>query len=191
MSDWILYDEFVDLVRRHHSDGFSGLITGVSDDRHSFQIGFDRGEVVLLNYRIKKGLAALQLMTQIERAKISEHPTSDVPEASGDVPDTSTVLSRLTANTLDETSTTVTDISDVSEPGKGVAQPESAPVDARMRKIIETAAIHHFGPIGAMVCAEHLSGADDDLRAVMLGIAEDVGASEADTRAFFQTVSSA
>lgn len=191
MSNWILYDEFVDLVRRHHSDGFSGLITGVSDSRHSFQIGFDRGEIVLLNYRIKKGPAALELFTQIERAKITEHPTTEIPEPAGDVPDTSTVLSQLTANTLDQTSTTVTDISDVSEPREDVPQSASAPVDARMRKIIETAAIHHFGPIGAMVCEEHLGSANPDLRAVMLGIAADVGASEADTRAFFQTVNSA
>ena len=190
MSGWILYDEFVDLVRRHHSDGFSGLITGVSDTRHSFQIGFDSGEIVLLNYRIKKGMAALELITRIERARITEHPTTEVPEAAADVPDTSTVLSQLTANTLDQTSTTVTDISDVTEPRASMPRSDSAPVDARMRKIIETAAIHHFGPIGAMVCADHLGGADSDLRAVMLGIAADVGASEADTRAFFHTVNS-
>ncbi len=191
MSSWLLYDEFVDLVRRHHSDGFSGLITGVSDTRHSFQIGFDRGEIVLLNYRIKKGAAALELITRIERAKITEHPTTETPEVSGDVPDTSTVLSQLTANTLDQTGTTVTDISDVSEPREEIARTASAPVDARMRKIIETAAIHHFGPIGAMVCEEHLSGANPDLRAAMLGIAADVGASESDTRAFFHTVTHA
>ena len=191
MSSWILYDEFVDLVRRHHSGRFSGLITGVSDTRHSFQIGFVRGEIVLLNYRVKKGLAALELITRIERAKISEHPNTEIPELPGDVPDTSAVLSQLTANTLDETSPTVTDISDISEPRAGMPQSASAPVDERMRKIIETAAIHHFGPIGAMVCAEHLGGADSDLRAVMLGIAADVGASEADTRAFFQSVTGA
>ena len=51
MSNWILYDDFVDLVRNHHHDGFSGLITGVSEVKHSFQIGFDKGEIVLLNYQ--------------------------------------------------------------------------------------------------------------------------------------------
>ena len=191
MSSWILYDEFVDLVRRHHSNGFSGLITGVSDTRHSFQVGFDRGEIVLLNYRIKKGLAALELITQIERAKVTEHPHTEIPDITGDMPETSTVLAQLTASTLDQTSTTVTDISDVSEPKDQVPQPVSKPVDARMRKIIETAAVHHFGPIGAMVCEEHLADDGNDLRTVMLGIANDVGASEADTRAFFQTVTSA
>ena len=191
MSSWILYDDFVDLVRRHHSEGFSGLITGVSDSRHSFQIGFDRGEIVWLNYRVRKGLAALELISRIERAKISEHPHTEIPDVSGEAPDTSTVLSQLTANTLDRTANTVTDISDVSEPREPMPQTASAPVDARLRKIIESAAIHHFGPIGAMVCEEHLSGANPDFRAVMLGIAAEVGASEADTRAFFRTVTSA
>ena len=189
MSNWILYDDFVDLVRNHHHDGFSGLITGVSEVKHSFQVGFDKGEIVLLSYRIKKGLAALQLLTQIERAKISEHPNTEIQDqAAGGIIDTSTVLSQLTASTLDETSTTVTDISDVSEPRESAPQEVSKPVDARLRKLIESAAVHHFGPIGAMVCEEHLNAGNSDLRAVLLAIAQDVGASEVDTRAFFQAV---
>ena len=190
MSNWILYDDFVNLVRNHHHDAYSGLITGVSDRQHSFQIGFDQGNIVLLNYRIKKGLAALQLITQIERAKISEHANSDIHDIGTEVPDTSTILSRLTANTLDDTNST-TDISDVlamREPSGSKSQPA---VDSGLKKIIETAAIHHFGPIGAMVCEEHLANAQGDVRGIMLKIAQDVGASEADTKAFFQMVSSA
>ena len=193
MSNWILYDDFVDLVRNHHHNGYSGLITGVSEIKHSFQVGFDQGEIVLLTYRIKKGLAALQLLTQIERAKISEHPNTEIQDSSAGIIDTSTVLSQLTASTLDESTTTVTDISDVSAPSERAAQQAQAsrPVDARLRQVIETAAVHHFGPIGAMVCEEHLDDGNGDLRAVLLAIAQDVGASEADTRAFFQTVTSA
>ena len=81
MSNWIVYDDLVEQVRNLHHKAFSGLITGVSDDNHSFQIGFDQGAIILLTYRIKKGLAALQLITQIERARITEHPNSDLHEA--------------------------------------------------------------------------------------------------------------
>ena len=116
VSNWILYDDFVNLVKTHHENAFSGLITGVSDERHSFQIGFDHGQIVLLSYRIKKGLAALPHLTQIERAKIIEHPNRDVPEMIGEVPDTDVVLSHLIATTLDETLTTITDISDLPIP---------------------------------------------------------------------------
>lgn len=189
MSNWILYDDFVDLVRNHHHNEFSGLITGVSDNQHSFQVGFDQGEIVLLTYRIKKGMAALQLITQIERAKITEHPNTDIHEA-GTTLDTSTVLSRLTANTLDDT-TTAADISDVPEPPSTSTTTTSRSVDSKLRKIIETAAIHHFGPIGAMVCEEHLANPEGDVRRIMLRIAQDVGANEADTTAFFQSVSDA
>ena len=192
MSNWILYDDFVDRVRDYHHTGFSGLITGVSDSQHSFQIGFDQGQIVLMSYRIKKGMPALQLISQIERAKITEHPNTDIQESGGEVPDTSTILSRLTANTLDDTNTT-TDISEVpAPPGNRESAPSGnsqAPVDAGLKKKIETAAIHHFGPIGAMVCEEHLANAGGDVRAVMLKIAQDVGANEADTKAFFQSVS--
>jgi hypothetical protein len=189
LSNWILYDDFVDLVRRHHHNAFSGLITGVSDTRHSFQVGFDHGEIVLLTYRIKKGLQALPLITQIERAKITEHPTTDIQDATGDALDTSTVLSQLTAYTLDETTTLITDISDVPAPSQESQIPASSPVDASTKKAIEAAAVHHFGPIGAMVCEEHLALPKGDIRAIALAIAQDVGASEVDTRAFFTSIS--
>lgn len=114
MSNWILYDDFVELVKNHHLNGFSGLITGVSDSNHPFQIGFDHGNIVLLNYRIKKGNAALQLITQIVRAKITEHPGRNIPNSSSDVPDTSSILSQLTANTLNETTNITIDINDAS-----------------------------------------------------------------------------
>ncbi len=114
MTNWILYDDFVELVRNHHLNAFSGLITGVSDSSHSFQIGFDHGDIVLLTYRIKKGNAALQLITQIVRAKISEHPGRNIQNTGSDVPDTSSVLSQLTAATLNETTSITIDINDVS-----------------------------------------------------------------------------
>lgn len=187
MSNWILYDDFVDLVRNHHHNGYSGLITGVSNNQHSFQIGFDHGDIVLLNYRIKKGLAALQLITQIERAKISEHANFDIRDTGVDVPATSTILARLTANTLEDTTTT--NINDVPALRQDRRTGNRRGLDSNMIKNIKTAAIHHFGPIGAMVCEDHLAHADGDIRAVILKIAQEVGASEEDTRAFFKMVS--
>ena len=188
MSDWLLYDDIVDLVRDRHHGGHSGLLTGVTELQHSFQIGFDKGNIVLLTYRIKKGLAALQLISQIKRAKISEYPVSTVAEISNDVPDTSAILSRLTSNTLED-STSITEISDVPSPPSTSSTGQPRTVDAKIKTIIEAAAVHHFGPIGAMVCEEHLVDARGDVRQIMLEIANDVGASEADTRAFFKSVS--
>lgn len=114
MTDWILYDDFVELVRHHHLNAFSGLITGVSDSNHSFQIGFEQGNIVLLNYRIKKGDAALQLITRIERAKITEHPGRNIQNSGSDIPDTGFVLSQLTAHTLNETTNITIDINDLA-----------------------------------------------------------------------------
>lgn len=189
MSNWILYDDFVELVKNHHHTAFSGLITGVSDSNHAFQIGFDRGEIVLLTYRIKKGAAALQLISQIERARISEHPNADIHQTGGLVPDTSLILSEFTAQTLDETTTMTTDISNLSPPRQASVTSGPRPVDARLRKIIEKAAIHHFGPIGAMVCEDHLADPSGDVKVIMLEIAQEVGASDSDTRAFFRSIS--
>jgi len=190
MSDWLVYDDIVDLVRNRHHDSYSGLLTGVTESQHSFQIGFDNGNIVLLTYRIRKGLAALKLISQIERAKISEYPVSTVVEVSSDVPDTNAILSRLTSNTLDDT-TSITEISEVPRPQSMNNPSRPRKVDAKMKAVIEAAAIHHFGPIGAMVCAEHLHEARADVRQLMLEIANEVGASEADSRAFFESISNA
>ena len=188
MSDWLLYDDIVDLVRDRHHGGHSGLLTGVTELQHSFQIGFDKGTIVLLTYRIKKGLAALQLISQIKRAKISEYPVAAVTAVSSDVPDTSAILSRLTSNTLED-STSITEISEIPSPPSTSNSGQPRTVDEKIKTVIEAAAVHHFGPIGAMVCEEHLLDARGDVRQLMLEIANDIGASEADVRAFFESVS--
>ena len=188
MSDWLNYDDFVELVKDRHLQGFSGLITGVSDERHSFQIGFETGEIVLLTYRIKKGQAALRMLTQVEQVKISEYPNADVPDGHEDDLDTVTALARLVARTSDDT-TTITrldeknssrDATDITIPGM---------LDDKMRKVIEAAAREHFGPVGAMICAQQLDNPVGDVRTIVLSIAHEADASEEDTRAFLETVS--
>ena len=187
MSDWISYDNFVDLVRNHHHDGFTGLITGVSEQQHAFKVGFDSGQIVLLTYRIKKGLPALELLAQIKKAKITQYPTNSTQYRMEGVPETAAILSHLTANTLNDT--TLTDLNSLPE----LEHSEDTYVkniDPVMRKNIETAAVHHFGPIGAMVCDELLQNYRGDLRTAVFEISQEVGASESDTRAFFQSVAS-
>ena len=185
VNDWISFDDFVDRVRNHHHGGFTGLVTGISDRQHAFKVGFDRGDIVLLTYRIKKGMPALQLMTQMRQTKITEYPANETQYVMEGIPDTAAILSQLTANTRDDTTTT--DISEVPD----LQQRRDVSVralDPMMRKSIESAAVHFFGPIGAMVCDEALQDYQGDLREVVLTIAQEVGASDSDTRAFFDSI---
>lgn len=186
VSSWILYDEFVDLVRNHHHDGFTGLVTGVTDQQHAFKIGYRNGQIVLLTYRILKGQSALELMTQMKQAKVTQYPTSEVEYHAEDMPNTESILSQLTGNTLDDT--TVTVIDQVPEM-KSSDQPAGDRIDPVTRKHIEIAAVHHFGPIGAIVCEELLHDYRGDLRTAVFQIAQEVGANETDTRAFFASIS--
>ncbi len=189
MSHWLQHDEFVDMVMNYHDDNFTGLITGISDSKHSFQIGFNSGQIVLLTYRIIKGSAALDKIVEIKRAKITEHPTTELPNPQTALPSTSDILSRL-LSTLTETDTNLDTIR-VPQPPQTSQTSTGRVTEAKLRKIIEAAAVHHFGPVGAMVCEQHLSHADKnkaDLRTLMLRIATDVGASESDTQAFIDTV---
>lgn len=190
MNHWIAYQDFVELVRNHHGAGYSGLITGVSDQGHSFQVGFDHGRIALLSYRIKKGAAALELIAQIERARISEHPNSEFPAASGEVPETSRILSRL-IGAMGGAELVRPELSAVPEMPPSAITSTARKIDKKLRQAIEAAAVHHFGPIGAIICAEHLDDCNGDVRQVMLLIAQDAGLDEAEAQAFYQSVTSA
>lgn len=197
MSNWLAYDEFVDLVRHHHHDGFTGLITGVSDNQHSFQVGFRGGQVISLSYRILKGSAALEKLIQIDRAKITEHPNTEVPASNAELPETSAILSRLTLEDNQEiTDAMIQGLGATSASVKKSAETmSSAPkttLDNDQIKTIKSAAVHHFGPIGAMVCEEFLSDtnlSNYDLKTLLRRIAEEVGADNSDTRAFLNSAS--
>jgi len=197
LSNWLAYDELVDLVRNYHHDGFTGLITGVSDNQHSFHIGFRSGQIVSLSYRILKGSAALEKMIQIDRAKVTELPNTQVPTSNADLPETSVILSRLTLEENQEiTDTMIQDrivaSTDVKQPAATKSSAPQMTLDDSQIKTIKSAAVHHFGPIGAMVCEEFLSDAylsNYDLDTLLRRIAEEVGANNSDTRAFLNSVS--
>ena len=104
MSRWLQHDEFLDMVINYHHDDFTGLITGIDDSQHSFQIGFKGGQIILLTYRISKRSAALDKIAEIERAKITEHPTMDIPGSREELPTTSDILSCL-SNAFTQTET--------------------------------------------------------------------------------------
>ncbi len=203
MGNWLPYDELVDQVRNHHHSGFSGLMTGVSDEQHSFQVGFRDGQIVLLTYRIFKGNRALEKLSQINRAKITQHPNTEVTASQTELDDTSAILSRLTTITdKDATPVTIDVVPELSSapvistgtPTNSAASlPASQPALGSQRiKVIKTAAIHHFGPIGAMVCDEYLSTSNlknVDLNILLRRIAAEVGADDIDTEAFLNSTS--
>ena len=201
MTDWITYDQFVDLIRNHHHNGFSGLITGVNKSNHSFQVGFVRGNIVLLSYRIFRGRQALEKMAQMTKARITEHHTPDIDSITipqPDLPDINTILSRLTTNLDDDFEPDLSEVVTAQTQSRDLERTNITPTanqeipDSDRLAAIKSAAIHHFGPIGAMVCEEHLSVSNlssTELSVLLNRIAEDVGANDQDTRAFLLSVS--
>lgn len=202
MSTWITYDELVDLIRDHHYNKFSGLITGVSKHSHSFQIGFVNGDVALLKCRIFRGKAALEKIALLHEVRITQHHTPDItnitiPQA--DLPDIKTILSRLTAGQHedrgDETNFGIEnqlESVDIDTSGEAPAIAVEQQADGARLEKIKVAAIHHFGPIGAMVCEDYLSDSNlssTKLSVLLQRIAEDVGANDKDTQAFLESVS--
>ena len=202
MSTWMKYDEFVDLIRNHHYNSFSGLITGVSKSGHSFQIGFMNGDVALLKCRIFRGKQALEKIALLKEVRITQHHTPDITNITipqVDLPDIKTILARLTTSLVDNRRTEITAgddpepyAIDINTSDDSPAIRVELPTDSAKLESIKVAAIHHFGPIGAMVCEDYLSDSNlssTKLSVLLQRITEDVGANDKDTQAFLESVS--
>ena len=195
MAQWINYEGLIDLIRNHHHDGFTGLITGLTDSQHSFQIGFSRGDIILMSYRVIKGTRAVGKIAEIDRAKVTVHPTVKIPNIVSELPKTSSILQQLTVSSSfdDETVLSVA-IPSNPTPEKRASQAkpvEGIAYDPDLNKKIEESAIHFFGPIGAMVCEEKMESFNAEttnIRTLLQEIALEVGANEPDTQAFYQSV---
>lgn len=194
MSNWLIYDEFVEQIIDLHHEGFTGLVTGLSDNQHSFQIGFENGEIMLLAYRVSKGNLALDKMVKIESAKTSIHPTTQVSRIQVSMPNTRDILARLTSHTISGDSGFELSILELKEPEQRKTEyngSKSKKSNSKLKTAIESAAIHHFGPIASIICEKLLSENDvsgKSYKAVMTDIANEVDASKPDTDAFINSV---
>jgi hypothetical protein len=199
-KETISYAELVSLLRTHLRDGISGLITGISEKQHSFQIGFEKGEIVFLTYRVFKSGAALDKLLLVDSAKIVEHLGSSPPSLQADLPDSATIISRLTigkaaAGTGKPASANINTPA-TPEPTNSsssvTSEQTSTVISASQLETIKRSAVHAFGPFGAIMCDKYLTPsnlASADLRTLLLRIAQDLGANDADTKAFVGQIS--
>lgn len=190
MNDWLTYDEFVERVKTCHLQAFTGLLTGVCESQHSFQIGFEHGKIILLTCRLRKGMEALRLITGLARARIAEHPIPAMHAGRDESIDTDAVLEVLVARTADDT-TTITRVDESAQRAERTDLTIPGMLDARLKRAIEAAALNHFGPIGALLCEEQFEKPEGDVRSIIISIAREVDASEDDTRAFLHSVTHA
>jgi hypothetical protein len=198
-KETISYANLVDLLRNHLRDGVSGLITGISEKQHSFQIGFEKGEIVFLTYRVFKSAAALDKLLLIDSAKIVEHLGVSPPSLQADLPDSGSIMARLA---MGKSAAGSGELASANIASSAMSAPAPSPsaadnnqasttaqtkIDVSKLDAIKRSAVHSFGPFGAMMCDKHLtpsSIANTDLRTLLMRIAQDLGASDADTKAF-------
>jgi len=199
VDEMISYVALLNLLRVHLDDGISGRITGISEKQHSFQIGFEKGKIVFLTYRILKSAAALEKLRLIDAAKIVEHLGVSLPSQQVDLPDTETIMARLAMGKSAADSGAIGNAGIGSSPtppsssagGKQVSSSAQVQVDVSQVDAIKRSAAHSFGPFGAMMCDKHLTPsnlANADLRTLLVRIAKDLGASDADAQAFIGQV---
>lgn len=189
MSAWLDYESFVELLHLQHRNGFSGLLTGVSGEKHSFHVGFSEGDIIYLSYRVVKGMAAIDKLLENDIFKAETFPM-DAPKSNLELPPTAEILSLFSKRTKHPAATTQATPSNKAPSSAGASGPTPV-VDSALTRAIKDAAVHFFGPIGAMVCDDHLQSIDlnaSNVSDLLKLIIDDVGASSKEGQAFIDRV---
>ena len=134
------YAELMAELMRAYREKRTGSMFFITPDNRMAQINFDRGEIVFIYYRGKRGEQALRLLPEILRARMV---FEEEPEAAIRIPLPSTqkIIGYLTEI---ESATRVLPVTAKKSPGE-LRSP---------REVIEAALIRNIGPMGGMLCDE-------------------------------------
>ena len=134
------YAELMAELMRAYREKRTGSMFFITPDNRMAQINFDRGEIVFIYYRGKRGEEALQLLPEIQRARVV---FEEEPEAAIRIP-------------LPPTQLIIGFLTEI-ESAKRVlpATAKKSPRELRSpREIIEAVLIRNIGPMGGMLCDE-------------------------------------
>lgn len=134
------YAELMAELMRAYREKHTGSMFFLTPDNRMAQINFDRGDIVFIYYRGKRGEDALRLLPEIQRARVIFEDESEaairIP-----LPSTKNIIGYLTES---EAATRVLPMT-----------ARKSPAELRSpREIIEAALIRNVGPMGGMLCDE-------------------------------------
>lgn len=125
----------------------SGTALIATDDNHLARIVIENGTITYVDYRLKKGEAAIPLIRQINAGRLKFSEGKLGPHDEGRLPAGADGLLLLTG--------------DSSRPRSGTQAPATIPMNQIQVaiKIIEGELIEFLGPMGSIVIAEQLNNA--------------------------------
>ena len=134
------YAEMMAELMRLYREKRTGSLFFISPENRMAQINFDAGQIVFIYYRGKRGEEALNLLPEIQRARVL---FEEEPEAAIRIPLPST---KEIINFLTEAESVARLLPATAKKNPGML---TAP-----REILEAALINNIGPMGGLLCDE-------------------------------------
>lgn len=159
------YSDFINQLRQYCLDNVSGCIFITTSDNRSGRIILTEGQITDLGYANNRGGAAIRSITRIKelRYRFSNVQTNIPVDTS--LPETNAILSDLLSS------------SSSSNLGVAHSQPASSSV-VLSKKDIEACLVDIIGPMGGILCEDHLYQADSDIVTAISHIAAELSVAE-------------
>lgn len=160
-AEWTSFARIVEHIKQLCGQLKTGTLFLVSDENLMVQVHLDRGEIVSLMHRNRRGLHALAALTQIRNAKLR---FDDGYVASSENHDLTTeaILDHLGTAALKSESPSMAK----------VVTPSSA-FSVEVRDTLQKILMRYVGPMAEIVCADHFERATD-LRTLARSLADEI-----------------
>ena len=174
MAEGQAFVDFVRTLERLSFEKRSGKMFVVTGENHTASFGLSRGQIISVQYRIRRGERALEYFSnEPVRFRFDESAELTIDPS---LPTTSDILQRLYA---------VCSLSDELKLTQG-AEP-SAELPATFRSLASTILTHHIGPMSSLICRDvfaRATSADEAIAMIVAGIPDKAMAAqfEADMR---------
>lgn len=163
--EMVPFSSIVDQLRQFCAQSRSGAVFIVSDDNRMAQVYLERGNIMMLSCRGRRGLDALSGMSSMRNAKMRFDENMALP-ADGEAFNSDAILALLSDGAAGQA------------PQAAMAAPAPRQAAARPRAraslaTLEAVLANYIGPMAQIVCADHADAAGD-LRALVMLLAAEI-----------------
>lgn len=160
------YSDFINQLRQHCLDHASGCIFITTNDSRSGRIILTDGKITDIAYANNRGGTAIRSITRIKelRYRFSNVQTNIPIDTS--LPETNTILSDLLSSSTSDNLSTITTTQSTNDNTE------------LSKKDIEECLVDIIGPMGGILCEDHLYQVDNDTVTAINHIASELSVNE-------------
>ncbi|MCX7154899.1 MAG: DUF4388 domain-containing protein [Rhodocyclales bacterium] len=160
-AEWTPFPQIVEHIRQLCAQRRTGTLFLVSDDNLMAQVQLERGDIVSLMHRNRRGLDALAILGKMKNAKLRFDDAFVTPSERQNLP-TQAIFDYLTGATPKIAQPVVAS-------GSSASDVVTAEVRATMQKIL----MKYVGPMAEIICADHFERATD-VRTLARSLADEI-----------------